>query len=269
MKLAVSNLAWSDYDTPEVLELLRAQRVTGIEMAPTKVWPDWAGATTVAAANYRRKLADAGFVVPSLQAVLFGQPNARLFDSEGRARFVAHLRNVAALAQALGAAVVVLGAPKQRDPHGLPPREAFDQAVAVFQGLGRTFSDHGTCLCIEPNPRRYGCAFIVNTREGLELVHAVASPGFALHLDAAAMYLEGDSLEAAWEEVGPALRHFHVSEPDLGDFSKPVVDHASNLRVLKAGGYLGWVSLELNEPQNGPAGLLRAISYTRHAAGEA
>lgn len=269
MRLAVSNIAWSPHDAPEVLALLRTNHVTGVEVAPTKVWPDWNGATKGAATEYRMKLADAGLAIPSLQAVLFGQPNARLFDAKGRVSLVSHLRNIAELAEALGAAVVVLGAPKQRGLGDLPFREAFDQAVTVFRELGRVFSDHGTCLCIEPNPRRYGCTFIVNARQGVELVRAVASSGFALHLDAAAMYLENDSLEDVWDTVGSALRHFHISEPDLADFREPVVDHAANLRVLRAGGYSGWISLELREPQDGPAGLARAISYTLHAANEA
>ena len=44
-RFAVSNIAWDRHDDPEVLALLRAHGVTGIEVAPPKVWPGWDGAT--------------------------------------------------------------------------------------------------------------------------------------------------------------------------------------------------------------------------------
>src|SRR5690606_31584484 len=104
-----------------------------------------------------------------------------------------------------------------------------------------------------PNPRRYGCDFIVNAREGVKLVQAVDHPGFALHLDAAGMHLEGDVLAELWPEVHPMLRHFHISEPDLGGFSNPVVPHAANLAFLREHGYDNWCSVEMREPAAGIA----------------
>lgn len=249
--------------------VLREHGVIGVEVAPTRIWPEWRGATPEAAAAYRAQLANEGFVIPSMQAVLFGKPEAMLFDTAGRSRFIGHLRTVAGLAHALGAGTVVLGAPRQRDRGALSSQEAFEQAVTVFAELGQVFSEHGACLCIEPNPRRYGCNFIVNALEAVALVRAVASPGFGLHLDAAAMHIECDRLGELWGPVSSLLRHYHMSEPDLGDFSNPVIDHEENIRILDAGGYRGWISLELREPADGVAGLARAIRCAQRAGRQA
>lgn len=83
MRLAVSNIAWQPADQAAILPLLRDRGVTGIEVAPTKLWPDWQGATPAAAAAYRERLADQGFAVPALQAILFGKPDCTLFDPAG------------------------------------------------------------------------------------------------------------------------------------------------------------------------------------------
>jgi len=248
MKLAFSNIAWAPHDDPDVLALLSRQGIAGIEVAPTKIWPKWEGATPTAAQTYRSHLRNLGFDIPALQAVLFGRPEARLFDRDGEVAFVSHLTYVAELAGELGARAVVLGAPRQRDRGTLTMEAAFDRAAEILHGLAGTFAARGTCLCIEPNPRRYACNFIVNASEGADLVRRVNHPGFGLHLDAAAMFLEGDDPAQLWPELGSLVRHFHISEPDLGNFCSPQVPHRANLDFLNSTSYAGWCSVEMREP---------------------
>lgn len=248
MKLAFSNIAWGRHDDPAVLDLLRSHHVGGIEVAPTKVWPQWEDAGIAAARAYRDRLLGEGFLVPALQAVLFGKPEAQLFTAEGESLFVDHLIRVAGLAEALGAGVVVLGAPRQRDPGTLEADAAMNRAAQVMLRLARVYADHGTCLCIEPNPARYGCNFVRTVREGAELVRRVDHPGFGLHLDAAGMHLEGDTIDTAWREAGSLVRHYHISEPDLAGFETPEVPHRHNLATLHDAGYPGWYSVEMREP---------------------
>jgi D-psicose/D-tagatose/L-ribulose 3-epimerase len=248
MRVAFSNIAWAPHDDPDVLALLKEQGIEGIEVAPTRVWPNWEGATPAAAERYGRRLRSLGFEVPALQAVLFGRPDARLFDREGLPTFVSHLTQVAELAGALGAGAVVLGAPRQRDRGSLSQEEAFNRAANALHRLAEVFAARGSCLCIEPNPRRYACNFIVNAEEGADLVRRVNHGGFGLHLDAAAMFLEAEDLERFWPQGGDLVRHFHISEPDLGDFRTPHVPHRANLAFLTSRRYSGWCSVEMREP---------------------
>jgi sugar phosphate isomerase/epimerase len=249
-RFAFSNIAWSPHDDPNTLALLREHGITGIEIAPTTIWKNWEGSSVASAARYRAFLADAGFKVPALQALLFAKPEARLFDERGEAELLAHLTHVAALAGALGARVAVFGAPRQRDRGTRSWLQALEQAAPVLRRGAQRFRDHGSCLCIEPNPRAYGCNFVCTTREGVELVAAVDHPGFRLHLDAAALFLEEERLEAVLPQVNGMLRHFHLSEPGLGDFLRPRVPHRDNLHALSAAGYAGWCSVEMRPPQH-------------------
>jgi sugar phosphate isomerase/epimerase len=248
-RFAFSNIAWSPHDDPDTLALLRRHGVSGIEIAPTAVWKDWQGSSVSAATHYRSFLRDAGFEIPALQALLFAKPEARLFDTRGEALLLEHLEHVAALAGALGARVAVLGAPRQRDRGARSVQEALEQALPVLRRAAQLFHDQGACLCIEPNPRTYGCNFVCNALEGAELVAAVDHPGFGLHLDAAALYLEREELGALLPQVAPILRHFHVSEPELGDFLQPRAPHLENLRQLAQCGYRGWCSVEMRAPR--------------------
>src|SRR5262245_4201808 len=151
-RFAFSNIAWRPHDDPPILALLRAHGVTGIEVAPTMVWPAWETMTPTVAAGYRRFLSDEGFEVPALQALLYGCPQARLFDERDGAALLEHLARVAQIAEALGAHVAVLGAPSQRDRGDRSWTEALAEAVPVLRRAAQLFFDRGSCLCIEPNP---------------------------------------------------------------------------------------------------------------------
>ncbi|HEY2036128.1 MAG TPA: sugar phosphate isomerase/epimerase [Steroidobacteraceae bacterium] len=248
LRLAYSNIAWQPHDDPDVLSLLRRQGIEGIEVAPTAVWRTWEEMTASKARAYREFLTGHGFEVPALQAILYNRPEARLFEAHGEAVLLDHFARVAAVASGLGARVAVLGAPAQRDRGGRSWPDALEHAVVPLRKAAVLFHDAGCCLCIEPNPRRYGCNFVTSAAEGIELVAAVAHPGFGLHLDAAGMYLEQEDLAAVLPAALPMLRHFHLSEPDLGDFRTPVVPHEDNLRCLHAAGYAGWCSVEMRRP---------------------
>ena len=268
MRFACSNLAWAPDQEAMALSLLRQSGVTGVEIAPTRIWPGLIGATQAAARGEAKRLADLGFDVPALQAVLFGEPNARLFDPSGLAAFRDRLIRIAALAAALGAKVAVWGAPASRDPGALGFGQAIEQSLPVLRDLASVFADQGVVLCIEPVPPVYGCRFINTAEQAIELVRAVDHPGFGLHLDAAALHLAGETLPEVWPKVGARLRHFHLSEPGLGGFCDAQAPHASNIQWLLDHDYRGYVSVEMLDSgaplaESGPWRLLEPFRRDR------
>ena len=132
MKLAISNIAWDEHDDPDILSGLRDRGVLGIELAPTKMWPEWKGATPEQAASYRQKLSSLGFEIPAMQAILFGKPELQLFDRSCHQLFIDHIKLVADLAAELGAGVLVFGAPKNRVRGQLSTQDAMRQAADFF-----------------------------------------------------------------------------------------------------------------------------------------
>lgn len=247
MKLAVSNIAWDHPDEAHVRARLRACGVTGIEVAPTKLWPDWNGATPRAAEDAARRLRDEGFSVPAFQAILFGRPDLRLFDPGARKALLDHLRFVADLAVPMGAGVLVFGAPKNRRRGQLSLEEAHEIAVPLFRDMGRICDERGLRLGLEHNPPEYGCDFILNAADARRFVDHVDSPGVALHLDSGGLHLGGGDIGLVIRDIGPFC-HYHASEPMLAPLGDTVVDHAGAVRALRDIGYDKWVSIEMSAP---------------------
>lgn len=256
MKLAVSNIAWAPDEERAAREILRKFGVKAIEVAPTRIWPEWRGANAEAAARAREEFDADGFATPSFQAILFGRPELSVFGDAGdRAAFLAHMEAVAALARAMGAGPLVFGSPKNRDPGDLGPEEAMAKGADIFRAAGDLCAKHGATLVIEANPSDYGCRFLTRWSEAAEFVRRTGHPNVRLHLDIACTEMAGDDAAEAARACADILAHVHISEPQLGAFDAPTADHAGFAAALREIGYDGYASLEMRRQGDGEAAL--------------
>lgn len=260
-----SNIAWPAEADTEAFAVLRANGVGCIEVAPSRVWPQW---QNIAPQSCRKHLADAGFSISSLQAILFQKPDLRLFGSDSdRSELLDHLSMCGDLAANLGASVAVFGAPKNRDRGALADDEAFRVAAEFFARAGAEYASRGVVIGFEANPTNYGCNFATTAREAARLVRAVASPGFLLHLDTACMYLAGEDAAELIRENSDILCHFHASEPNLGTFQAPVAAHKAAADALRQTGYRGSVVLEMRPSDPPLPPLAEATAFLRETYG--
>jgi len=248
MKLAVSNIAWEKHNDPLVLIKLRENKILGIEIAPTKIWPNWEDASQKSAEAYKKQMADEGFHIPAMQAILFGKPELQLFDKNSHKSFLEHIKLVSDLAAGLGAKVLVLGAPKNRKRGQVSVSNAMDIAIDFLRKAGEICHEKQCCLGIEHNPVEYGCDFITNATDARQLVDMTNHPGVQLHIDAAGLHMCGGDISEVIKNVSPFV-HYHISEPMLEPISGGVVDHKTAFRTLKEINYPNWYSIEMKQPE--------------------
>lgn len=243
--LAISNIAWPVELDREVAERMRAHGFTGVEIAPTKYWPDITRVADADLARVRQRWNEQGIEIVAMQALLFGKPELRVFgDEPTRDRLLEHLEACNRIAAALGARVLVFGSPKNRKREGLSDEAALEIASAFFGRAGEAAARHGVCLCIEPNPSAYDCDFVTTMREARELVTRVGHPGFGLHGDLGQLVMTGEPIAAAIGDARGMLRHFHASEPSLAPVASSE-SHVAAAAALRAIEYPNVVSIEM------------------------
>src|SRR5262245_66694130 len=81
MRLAVSNSAWPTAKDDAVSQALRAAGAEGVEIAPTKYWPDPTLASDAEVDACRRSWQEKGLPIVAAQALLFGRADLTLFES--------------------------------------------------------------------------------------------------------------------------------------------------------------------------------------------
>jgi sugar phosphate isomerase/epimerase len=267
MKLAVSNIGWTEAHDGTIAGRLRDAGADALEVAPGRLFADPLAATLADAEAKREEFAAAGLPAVSMQSLLYGRPELTLFGSpEDREALLAHLEHIMALAGRLGCGPLVFGSPRNRQRGGRSFEEATAEALPVLRRIGDIAAATGTVFCLEANAAAYGCDFMTVLAEATAVADATAHPGVGQVIDTGNMMMEGEAPAAAVAAIAH-VRHVHVSAPQLG----PVAPHrafiAEVVGALADAGYDGAVTLEMRAP--GPeaadplADLLRGVETVR------
>ena len=270
MHLSFSHIAWPPDDESNSLAFLHDLGLREIEVAPVRTFGDPLAADESAVRERTAWYRERGFRIGSFQALLFGTNGLELFgSSDSKQRLKAVLIAIGRIAGWAGAGPMVFGSPKNRLRGSLSHAQAMQQAATFFREVGDACAAAGSCLVIEANPDAYGTDFCTRLEQAAELVDAVDSPGFGLHVDAGGMALSGESFEAVLRDTARLLRHVHASQPNLVSFVDPDPVHARIARVLHEINYTGNVAIEMRAQPDGLNAVKQAVEVVREIYGNA
>jgi D-psicose/D-tagatose/L-ribulose 3-epimerase len=268
MVLSVSHIAWPPDVEQEALAFLTGLGVSGVEVAPVRAFGNPLTAKESEVRDRATWYWGQGLKVGSFQALLFGTEGLHLFGPpESRQALKDLLIATGRVAGWAGAGPMVFGSPRNRLRNDLPHAAATRQAADFFREVGDACAESGACLLIEANPEAYGADFCTRLEQAAELVEAVDSPGFALHVDAGGMALSGEYFEPVLRQAGKLLKHVHASQPELTSFADPHPVHRRIATVLKEMGYEGSVAIEMRAQSEGLAAVNQAVETVRKTYG--
>ena len=257
MKVSASNIAWTFEQDGEILALLCALGFDGLEVAPTRLFPEkpysHAGRARTHAAML---LGQYSLRVSSMQSVLFGITQNLFGPAEERAFLRDYLRAGIDFAKALGCGNVSFGCPKNRM---ISDESQYGTAVEFFRDLSEHAAQQGTVLTIEAVPVIYGGNFLTTTEQACAFVRDVGRPGCRINADTGTMVANDEPFSVLEQNVD-LIHHIHLSEPYLAPIEKR--DWHKQLRELPFKGYL---SLEMRKTEN-PEDLRNALHYLREVA---
>lgn len=246
MKLAISNIAWSD-DSDYYYPLMKKYNFDGLEIAPTKFSVNPYDQLETIRTIKKKLLQEYNLQIVSMQALLFGTSGLELFSTkESRDNLLAYLKKAIVYAGEIECKVLVFGNPKNRVINNI--KTDYGIAVDFFSALGDFAVKHNTCFCIEPNPKEYGTNFINTLEEANQLVNLIQNPGFKMIADTSTMLINNNNPE----DILPVLdnvKHIHISLPFLKPLNQEFINHEdwilSFVNIVKNSGYNKYVSLEM------------------------
>ena len=244
MKLAVSNIAWSAEDDGVMLSYLSAHECMGLEIAPTRIFPETPYEKLAEAQGFSERLwQEHHLCVASMQSIWYGRQEALFGTEEERAALFAYTEQAIAFATAMHCTNLVFGCPKNRVRNGRDDAPV----LAFFRAVADAAARAGVVFSLEANPPIYQTDYLNRTTEVLDLVERIQSPGLRANLDLGAMVENGEAASILKGRVH-LIHHVHLSEPYL----KPVVRralHADIADVLRSEGYDGFISLEMGRQE--------------------
>jgi sugar phosphate isomerase/epimerase len=241
MNLAVSNIAWAAEHDETMYRFLHDAGFTGVEIAPTRIFPHNPYSRLDEAREYARMLQERyGLTIPSMQSIWYGKTE-NIFASEAeRDTLIAYTKQAILFAEALGCGNLVFGCPRNRN---VPDdRDPFPIALAFFREIGEYAREHHTVIAIEPNPPIYATNFINTTVEAFTLCEQINSDGVKVNVDTGTMLYYGDTVASNAAHVA-LVNHIHLSEPNLAPLEQR--DLYRQLLRLAPDTYPHWFSIEM------------------------
>ncbi len=242
MKLSISNIAWPKEYDQIMYKKIHDLGYAGLEIAPTRLFPNNPYEMLNQAKEYAQKLKEEyKLEIPSMQSIWYGRNEKIWGQEEERKSLLEYTRKAILFASAIGCKNLVFGCPKNR----FKPDDGTDEiAISFFKEISDFAYDYQTCIGLEANPVIYNTNFINTTKEALEFVRTVKSPGLKLNLDLGTMIYNDENTNMLLGEV-ELVNHVHISEPGLKEINKRKI-HNKLYELLLKGGYDGYISIEMN-----------------------
>ena len=261
MKLSISNIAWDGAVDESMYEMMSSLGFSGLEIAPTRIF----GTTPYEDLQKVSEWYDSisrRFVIPSMQSIWYGRKENLFGSYDEREALLEYTRKAILFAQTVHCNNLVFGCPRNRNNS-----EGKDDQIAVefFKELGAYAMEHNTVIGIEANPPIYNTNFLNTTKEALDFIERIGSPGVKLNLDTGTMIQneEDISVFAGRESY---INHVHISEPGLADIQIRSL-HRDLMDMLKRIEYESFVSIETGKHDE-LTSLIDTMSYVRKVFGD-
>lgn len=249
MKIAISNIAWEKEETKDILLLMQMYNITGLEIAPTKIWENPEMISDKELSDYKNFWANNGITIIAMQSLLFGHPELTIFENNtSQDKLVEYMKRITHLASILGIKALVFGSPKNRLKGNLDNGNAVEIAKKFFTKIGDIARNDNVYICIEANPKEYGADFLTTTEETSDFVKSLNHLNIKLHLDTGAMALNHEEYKQTIVDSIP-FYHFHISEPSLANVPQ-IVNHKIVAQTLRDIHYNNGVSIEMRGKDN-------------------
>ena len=214
--------------------------------------PDWYDFAEV-----RRVCEEFGIKVSSICSMFTTERDLSHPDAERRRKGVDYCREIADMAAAVGAPIMIAAPSVWNKMHPLaPPDQERGWAVENLQTVGEYANSVGVGIAIEPW-NRYETYVINRLDQALELLAELDLPNAGVHGDMFHMAIEEASISDAYARAGKHLTHTHIADSNRAAPGTGHSDFKPVLQTLLDIGFDGYLTMELLPATADPFGWVK------------
>lgn len=242
MNQSISNIAWGAEHDVEMYQFLKETGYNGLEIAPTRVFPEAPYDHLSEAKDWAQELKEKyDLVIPSMQSIWYGHQEKIFGTKEERKILIDYTKKAIDFAEVIGCGNLVFGNPKNRDTEDVAG--IYPTAIEFFREIGDYALEHNTVIAIEANPVIYNTHFLNRTEQAVEMAYKSSSEGVKVNVDLGTIIYNEEDINYL-KQVPEYINHVHISEPGLVLIEKREL-HNSLFKLLKVMGYERFVSIEM------------------------
>lgn len=225
MKLSISNIAWTSKYDSEMYQFLQQNKFEGLEIAPTRIFPDNPYDRLEEAKEFAGMLKQKyNLEISSMQSIWYGRTENIFASDADRKSLLDYTKKAILFSEVIGCHNLVFGNPKNRN---MPDRKFMDIAVSFFSEIGEYAKNHNTVIALEPNPPFYNTNFINTTSESFEFCKMIDNKGLRVNVDLGTSINYGEDMSFINKNID-LVNHIHISEPMLAVIKKRKLHKALN-----------------------------------------
>ena len=249
MKLTISNIAWKSCSDNSYLKLIKKHKIKSLEYAPDIILRgDYSTKNILETKKYwnTHKIK-----LYSMQSILFGSKNAYMFgDKIQKNIFLNEIIKKIDLAHKLGSKILIFGSPQNRIIFKKKKKLLEQISIKIFSKIADYCHKKKIYFCLEANPKLYGCEYINNTNEAINLIKRINKPYFRLNLDLGTIIANKEDLSEIISKNSNLIKHVQISTPYLRSISRYKSKIKELIYYLYKFKYNGHVSIEMLEKKN-------------------
>ncbi len=243
-KLAISNIAWDKSNDEKIYKYLKDKGITGLEIAPTRIFEQNPYEQLEQAKEYSKWLKDNyNLDIVSMQSIWFGKTQ-NIFESEEASKeLIDYTKKAVDFANKIGCTNLVFGCPKNRNMKDY--NTDYEKAIRFFKEIGEYANTKGIVIAVEPNPTIYNTNFLNYTEQAIEFVKEIDIDSVKVNYDLGTVIYNNESLETLKNNIN-YINHIHISEPNL-EVIKDSNIHKELAQIVKETNYSKYISIEMKK----------------------
>lgn len=237
MKLSISNIAWDSVFDEEMYAFLHKMNFSGLEIAPTRIFPENPYDKISEAGKFAEKLKEKyGLAIPSMQSIWYGKSQSIFGTDKEKQELVDYTKKAIDFAYEINCKNLVFGCPRNRN---MPDGKSEDEAVEFFREIGKYAAEKEMVIALEANPPIYNTNFMNTTQQAVDICKKVNCKGVMVNADLGTVIYNDEKLSVIADNID-LINHIHISEPHLA-----VIEKRSLHKELKSLRYDNFFSIEM------------------------
>tara|TARA_Y100000816_G_scaffold236763_1_gene182659 strand:- start:1196 stop:2002 length:807 start_codon:yes stop_codon:yes gene_type:complete len=259
-KFFISNLCWKKNNFNSVIDILKKEKISGIDFAPLNYFSTWK--------NILKKSRELSYIfkkkgikVNALQGIFF-KKDLNLFRAKDKKKITIHFKTIIKLCKIFKTNKIILGSVNFRNPKEMSFNKANHYFIIYFKYLNKLLKKHKIYLCVETIPKKYGEKYIYDISHLKYLISKINSSNIKINFDTS-IYHSKKLEKHKFIENLENIKNVQISQPNFKYFDVPTKKNLKFLKILKSQKSIKKVSLEIIDSKFNKSKFLKSLSNLR------
>ena len=255
----ISNLSWRHKDFAMIVKLIRTHKISGIDIAPIKIFNNWNNAEKKAK-KFNQILKKNKIKVNAIQGI-FSNTNFNLFDdfSNNSKKIENHIKLVIKISKIFRCTKIVIGSTEFRNKKELSKVTADKIFINFFCRFKKILKKNKIYFCIETIPKQYNEKYIFKLEHLLYLIKKINSKYIKINFDTSLFHFNNVKSSKLRENLNQ-IKNFQFTEKNFDYFLNTSNNNIKLAKIIKYSNKVNEISLEIIKKNTNIKYLSRSIT---------